>query len=70
MWECKILVSAVALALAHFEPVAAIPGAIFSVCHNLTGSHYTTGLTPSAKANRNKKQLFHQTLTLYDFYSF
>lgn len=29
---------AVALALAHFEPAAAIPGAIFSVCHNLTGS--------------------------------
>lgn len=29
---------AVALAIAHFEPVAAIPGAIFSVCHNLTGS--------------------------------
>lgn len=26
---------AVALAIAHFEPVAAIPGAIFSVCHNL-----------------------------------
>ncbi|MBW4509075.1 MAG: hypothetical protein KME64_21530 [Scytonematopsis contorta HA4267-MV1] len=29
---------AVALALANFEPAAAIPGAIFSVCHNLTGS--------------------------------
>ncbi|BCL39586.1 bile acid:sodium symporter family protein [Nostoc sp. MS1] len=29
---------AVALAIAHFDPVAAIPGAIFSVCHNLTGS--------------------------------
>ncbi|MBD2353128.1 bile acid:sodium symporter family protein [Tolypothrix sp. FACHB-123] len=29
---------AVALAIAHFEPAAAIPGAIFSVCHNLTGS--------------------------------
>lgn len=29
---------AVALAIAHFEPLAAIPGAIFSVCHNLTGS--------------------------------
>ncbi|MBD2342121.1 bile acid:sodium symporter family protein [Calothrix sp. FACHB-156] len=29
---------AVALAIAHFDPVAAIPGTIFSVCHNLTGS--------------------------------
>ncbi|BAZ16728.1 putative sodium-dependent transporter [Calothrix sp. NIES-4071] len=29
---------AVALAIAHFEPAAAIPGAIFSICHNLTGS--------------------------------
>ncbi|BAY91109.1 MULTISPECIES: bile acid:sodium symporter family protein [unclassified Tolypothrix] len=29
---------AVALAIAHFDPVAAILGAIFSVCHNLTGS--------------------------------
>ncbi|MDZ8184979.1 MAG: bile acid:sodium symporter family protein [Nostoc sp. ChiSLP02] len=29
---------AVALAIAHFEPLAALPGAIFSVCHNLTGS--------------------------------
>lgn len=37
-WECKIRVSAVALALAHFEPAAAIPGAIFSVTRNLTGS--------------------------------
>ena len=29
---------AVALAIAHLDPVAAIPGAIFSVWHNLTGS--------------------------------
>jgi BASS family bile acid:Na+ symporter len=29
---------AVALAIAHFEPIAAIPGALFSICHNLTGS--------------------------------
>jgi len=29
---------AVTLALAHFDPVAAIPGAIFSVWHNLSGS--------------------------------
>lgn len=29
---------AVALALAHLDPVAAIPGAIFSVWHNLSGS--------------------------------
>jgi BASS family bile acid:Na+ symporter len=29
---------AVALAIAHFEPMVAIPGAIFSVWHNLTGS--------------------------------
>jgi len=29
---------AVALALAHLDPVAAIPGAIFSVWHNFTGS--------------------------------
>lgn len=29
---------AVALALVHLDPVAAIPGAIFSVWHNLTGS--------------------------------
>ena len=29
---------AVALALAHLNPVAAIPGAIFSVWHNFTGS--------------------------------
>lgn len=29
---------AAALALAHLDPVAAIPGAIFSVWHNLTGS--------------------------------
>ena len=29
---------AVALALAHLDPIAAIPGAIFSVWHNLTGS--------------------------------
>lgn len=29
---------AAALALAHLDPIAAIPGAIFSVWHNLTGS--------------------------------
>ena len=29
---------AVALAIAHLDPMAAIPGAIFSVWHNLTGS--------------------------------
>lgn len=29
---------AVALAIAHLNPIAAIPGAIFSVWHNLTGS--------------------------------
>lgn len=29
---------AVALAIAHLDPVAAVPGAIFSVWHNLTGS--------------------------------
>ncbi|MBP2639904.1 MAG: Bile acid:sodium symporter [Firmicutes bacterium] len=29
---------AVALAMAHLDPIAAIPGAIFSVWHNLTGS--------------------------------
>lgn len=29
---------AVALALAHLDPIAAVPGAIFSVWHNLTGS--------------------------------
>jgi len=29
---------AVVLALAHLEPLAAVPGAIFSVWHNLTGS--------------------------------
>lgn len=29
---------AVALALVHLDPIAAIPGAIFSVWHNLTGS--------------------------------
>jgi BASS family bile acid:Na+ symporter len=29
---------AVALALVHLDPTAAIPGAIFSVWHNLTGS--------------------------------
>lgn len=29
---------AVALAIAHLDPIAAIPGAIFSVWHNLTGS--------------------------------
>jgi len=29
---------AVALALAHLDPIAAIPGAIFSVWHNFTGS--------------------------------
>ncbi|HWR06067.1 bile acid:sodium symporter family protein [Sporomusa sp.] len=29
---------AVALALAHLDPIAAIPGAIFSVWHNLSGS--------------------------------
>jgi BASS family bile acid:Na+ symporter len=28
---------AVALAIAHFGPVAAIPGALFSVWHNITG---------------------------------
>jgi len=28
----------VALALAHFGPLAALPGAIFSVWHNLVGS--------------------------------
>ena len=29
---------AVALAIAHFGPMAAIPGAVFSIWHNLTGS--------------------------------
>ena len=29
---------AVALAIAHLDPVAAIPGAIFSVWHNISGS--------------------------------
>jgi BASS family bile acid:Na+ symporter len=29
---------AVALAIAHLDPIAAIPGAIFSVWHNFTGS--------------------------------
>lgn len=29
---------AVALAMAHLDPIAAVPGAIFSVWHNLTGS--------------------------------
>ena len=29
---------AVALAIAHFGPMAAVPGAIFSIWHNLTGS--------------------------------
>jgi bile acid:Na+ symporter, BASS family len=29
---------AVALALAHLDPMAAIPGAIFSVWHNFSGS--------------------------------
>ncbi|MBP2652670.1 MAG: Bile acid:sodium symporter [Firmicutes bacterium] len=33
---------AVALALAHLDPVAAIPGAIFSVWHNLSGSALAT----------------------------
>lgn len=33
---------AVALALAHLDPLAAIPGAIFSVWHNLTGSGLST----------------------------
>jgi BASS family bile acid:Na+ symporter len=28
---------AVVLAMAHFDPLAAVPGAIFSVWHNLTG---------------------------------
>jgi len=29
---------AVALAIAHLDPIAAIPGVIFSVWHNFTGS--------------------------------
>jgi BASS family bile acid:Na+ symporter len=29
---------AVALAIAHLDPIAAIPGAIFSVWHNFSGS--------------------------------
>lgn len=33
---------AVALALAHLDPIAAIPGAIFSVWHNLSGSVLAT----------------------------
>lgn len=33
---------AVALALAHLDPLAAIPGAIFSAWHNLTGSALAT----------------------------
>ncbi len=33
---------AVALALAHLDPIAAIPGAIFSVWHNLSGSALAT----------------------------
>lgn len=33
---------AVALALAHLDPVAAIPGAIFSIWHNLSGSVLAT----------------------------
>ncbi|GMB02014.1 bile acid:sodium symporter family protein [Pelosinus sp. IPA-1] len=46
---------AVALAMAHLDPIAAIPGAIFSVWHNFSGS-LLAGFWSTRKIN-NKKTL-------------
>ena len=39
---------AVALAVAHFGPVAAVPGAVFSIWHNVTGPLLASYLAPAA----------------------
>ena len=44
---------AVALATAHFNPIAALPGAIFSVWHNISGSL----LTPTGEKENQKRPL-------------
>jgi len=43
---------AVALAMAHLDPIAAIPGAIFSVWHNFSGS-LLAGFWSNRKLNKN-----------------
>jgi BASS family bile acid:Na+ symporter len=45
---------AVALAMAHFNPVAAIPGAIFSVWHNISGPILATWWTRGDDRRREK----------------
>jgi BASS family bile acid:Na+ symporter len=45
---------AVALAMAHFNPVAAIPGAIFSVWHNISGPILATFWTRGDDRRRGK----------------
>jgi BASS family bile acid:Na+ symporter len=45
---------AVALAMAHFNPVAAIPGAIFSVWHNISGPILATWWTRGGSALERK----------------
>ena len=37
-WGCRILDMGVALAVKYFSAAAALPGALFSIWHNLTGS--------------------------------
>lgn len=44
---------AVALAMAHLDPIAAIPGAIFSVWHNFSGS-LLAGFWSTRKINKQK----------------
>ena len=44
---------AVALAMAHLDPIAAIPGAIFSVWHNFSGS-LLAGFWSNRKINKQK----------------
>jgi len=46
---------AAALALAHFNPVAAIPGAIFSVWHNISGPILATWWTRKNEQERRSK---------------
>jgi BASS family bile acid:Na+ symporter len=61
---------AVALAVAHFEPVAAVPGALFSVWHNLSGSvlaswwaRRSAPLTGPPPAAQNGLHVEHQSPT-------
>ena len=47
---------AAALAIAHLDPIAAVPGAIFSVWHNLTGSMLASYWASKSEKEANDKE--------------